>query len=96
MLGEGEEDQHLLRRLEIQIHSPMVEKSHNVLVFHNFTQICIYPVHNPKSLLNRLLFQFLFKDMFEVLLTMQLPKDLIRGRSPRDEPLSVFLTCASE
>ena len=64
----------------------MMYISHNVLMPHDFTRIRIYPIHNPEPLLHQLISQFLVKDMLELRLLMQLPKDLIRGRSPCDEP----------
>ena len=68
----------------------MMNISHNILMPHNLTQICIYPIRNPKPLLHPLVLQFLIKDMLELGLVGRLPKDLIRGRSPRDERSDCF------
>jgi len=63
----------------------MIYINNNVLMPNNFTQIRIYPIHNPKPLLDPFISQFLVKDMLELGLLMQLPKDVVRGRNPHDE-----------
>jgi len=64
----------------------MVDVSHNILVLHDLARIRIHPIHNPKPLLHPLILQFLIKDVLKLRLIMQLPKDLVRRRGPRDEP----------